>query len=85
MVVGPRGELGTIMWYYKFPLIFGINDRDYLSYEWVDRCLFLENAVHNMDTCRSGTLVLLEPRVGIGKGTPKAKQRSGRQGFYHLH
>ena len=47
------------------------NDCDYLSYEWVDWCLFLENAIH-MDTCRSGTLVdWCEHREG------NAKQRSG--------
>ena len=59
------------MWYQN------LNDRDYLSYEWVDWCLFLENAIH-MDTCRSGTLVdwclfgiSCEHREG------NAKQRSG--------
>ena len=59
------------MWYQN------LNDRDYLSYEWVDWCLFLENAIH-MDTCRSGTLVVLESRLGIEKGTRQTKVRPSR-------
>ena len=70
---------------YDYVVVEFENDRDYLSYEWVAWCLFIENAIH-MDTCRSGTLVdrclfgiSCEQREG------NAKQRSGHQGFYSLH